>query len=146
MDLINLKFVKLSSNIKTPSKSTKFAVGLDIYSPADYIISAKDQAIIPTSLRIQVPPGHYGHLCSKSGLAMQHHIHVGAGIIDPDYTGEVKVLLLNLGHKPFQVSSGDAIAQLILEKVSTPILHIVGTLPSTNRGDRGCGLSKSNTL
>ena len=56
MDLINLKFVKLSSNIKTPTKSTKFAVGLDIYSSADYIISAKDQAIIPTGLRIQVPP------------------------------------------------------------------------------------------
>ena len=129
MDLINLKFIKLSSNIETPSKSTKFAVGLDIYSSTDYIISAKDQAIIPTGLRIQVPPGHYGHLCSKSGLAMQHHIHVGAGIIDPDYTGEVKVILLNLGHKPFQVLSGDAIAQLILE-----------------RGDRGCGLPRSNTL
>ena len=85
MDLINLKFVQLSSNIKTPSKSTKFAVGLDIHSPVDYILSAKDQAIIPTGLRIQVPPGHYGHLCSKSGLTMQHHIHVGAGIIDPDW-------------------------------------------------------------
>ena len=146
MDLINLKFVKLSSNIKTPSKCTKFAVGLDIHSPATYIISAKDQTIIPTGLRIQNPPGHYGHLCSKSGLAMQHHVHVGAGIIDSDYTGEVKVLLLNLGHKPFQVSSGDAITQLILEKVSTPILQRVDTLPSTNRGDRGCGLPKSNTL
>ena len=146
MDLINLKFVKLSFNIKSPSKSTKFAVGLDIHSPATYIISAKDQTIIPTGLRIQIPLGHYGHLCSKSGLAMQHHVHVGAGIIDPDYTGEVKVLLLNLGHKPFQVSSGDAIAQLILEKVSIPILQRVDTLPSTNREDRGCGLPKSNTL
>ena len=146
MDLINLKFVKFSSNIKTPSKSTKFAVGLDIHSPATYIISAKDQTIIPTGLWIQIPPGHYGHLCSKSSLAMQHHVHVRVGIIDPDYTGEVKVLLLKLGHKPFQVSSGDAIAQLILEKVSTPILQRVDTLPYTNRGDRDCGLPKSNTL
>ena len=45
MDLINLKFVKLSPNIKTPTKCTEFAVGLDIYSPTDYIINAKDQAI-----------------------------------------------------------------------------------------------------
>ena len=146
MNLINLKFVKLSPNIKTPTKSTEFATGLDIYSPTDYTINAKYQSTIPTDLRIQISPGHYGHLCSKSGLAMQHHVHVGAGIIDPDYTGEVKVLLLNLGHKPFQVSSGDAIAQLILEKISTPILHRVGTLPSTNRGDKGCGLPKSSTL
>ena len=54
----------------SPTKSTEFAVGLDIYSPTDYIINAKDQAIIPTGLRIQVPPGHYRHLCSKSGLAI----------------------------------------------------------------------------
>ena len=146
MNVINLKFVKLSPNIKTPTKSTEFAAGLDIYSPTDYIINAKDQTTIPTGLRIQIPPGHYRHLCSKSGLAMQHHVHVGAGIIDPDYTGEVKVLLLNLGHKPFQVLSEDAIAQLILEKISTPILHRVDTLPSTNRGIRGCGLPKSSTL
>ena len=132
--------------VKTPSKSTKFAVGLDIHSPANYIISAKDQTIIPTGLKIQIPPGHYGHLCLKSSLAIQHHVHVGAGIIDPDYTGEVKVLLLNLGHEPFQVSSGDAIAQLILENISTPILQRMDTLPSTNRGDRGCGSPKSNTL
>ena len=140
MNLINCKFVKHSPNIKTPTKSIEFAAGLDIYSPTDYVINAKDQGTIPTGLRIQIPLGHYEHLCSKSGLAMQHHIHVGAGIIDLDYTGEVKVLLLNLGHKPFQVSSGDAIAQLILEKISTPILHRLDTLPSTNRGDRGCGL------
>ena len=134
MDLVNLKFVKLCSNINTPSKSTKFAVGLDIHSPATYIISAKDQTIIPTGLRIQIPPGYYGYICSKSGLAMQHHVHVGAGIIDPDYTGEVKVLLLNLGHKPFQVSSGDAIAQFILENVSTPILQRVDTTFHRQRG------------
>ena len=97
MDLVNLQFVKLSPNIKTPTKSTQFAVGLDIYSPNDYIINSKDQVTVSTGLRIKIPHGHYGHLCSKSGLAMQHHIHVGAGIIDPDYTGEIKALLLNLG-------------------------------------------------
>ena len=64
-------------------------------------------------------------------------IHVGAGIIDPDYTGEIKILLLNLGSKPFQILTGNAIAQLILEEISMPILHKVNTLPPTTRGDRG---------
>ena len=77
---------------------------------------------------------------------MRHHIHVGAGIIDPDYTGEIKVLLLNLGTEPFQILVGTAIAQLILEKISISILHKVDTLPITDRGDRGCVFSKSNTL
>ena len=102
--------------------------------------------VIPTGLKIKVPYGHYGHLCSKSGLAMRHSIHVRAGIVDPDYTGEIKVLLLNLGTEPFQILAGNAIAQLILEKISMPILHKVDTLPSTVRGDRGCGFPKSNTL
>ena len=77
---------------------------------------------------------------------MRYNIHVGVGIVDPDYTGEIKVLLLNLGTEPFQILAGNAIAQLILKKISIPILHKVDTLPSTDREDRGCGFSKSNTL
>ena len=146
MDLINLDFVTLSPNIKTPTKATKFSVGLDIYSPKDHILTPQSQLIIPTGLRIKVPNGHYGHLCSKSSLAMRHKIHVGAGVIDPDYTGEIKVLLLNLGTKPFKILAGTAIVQLIFEKISIPILHKVDTFPITERGDRGCGFSKSNTL
>ena len=65
------------------------------------------------------------------------------GLIDSDYTGEIKVLLLNLGNNSFQISAGDAIAQLILEKISIPILHQVNTLSATERGDRGCGLPRS---
>ena len=118
----------------------------DIYSPTDCTIHAKEQELISTGLRIQIPSGHYGHLCSKSGLAIQHHIHVGAGIIDSDYIGEIKVILLNLGHNSFQILAGNAIAQLVLEKISVPILHQVNTLPPTERGDRGCGLPKSKIL
>ena len=68
---------------------------------------------------------------------MRHNIHVGAGIVDSDYTGEIKVLLLNLGTEPFQILAGNAIAQLILEKISIPILYKVDTLPSTVKGNRG---------
>ena len=117
-----------------------------IYSPIDCTIHAKEQELIPTGLRIQIPSGHYGYLCSKSGLAFHHHIHIGAGIIDSDYTGEIKILLLNLGQNSFQISVGDAIAQLILEKISIPVLHQVDALPTTQRGDRGCGLPKSTTF
>ena len=79
MDLVNLDFVKLSSNIKTQTKATQFSLGLDIYSPKDYILIPQSQLIIPTGLKIKIPYGHYGHLCSKSGLAMRYNIHVGAG-------------------------------------------------------------------
>ena len=56
---------------------------------------AKDMLLIPTQIKLRIPLGHYGRLASKSGLAILHHLHVGAGVIDPDYTGEIKVLLTN---------------------------------------------------
>ena len=73
-------------------------------------------------------------------------MHVGAGVIDPDYTGEIKVLLINNSKHYYQVKQGDPIAQLILEKAFIPILTQVEELPITGRGDRGCGShSQSNS-
>ena len=83
--------------------------------------------------------GHYGRLASKSGLAILHHLHVGAGVIDPDYTGEIKVLLTNTAPHAHFIARGDPISQLILEKVSLPILKRVKELPPTARGGQGCG-------
>ena len=70
---------------------------------------------------------------------MKHQIHVGAGVISPDYTGEVKILLFNAGRHYYLIGKGDPIAQLILEKVSLPILRKVDELPPTNRDEKGCG-------
>ena len=64
---------------------------------------------------------------------------MGAGVIDPDYTGEVKVLLINTAPHAHSIIRGDPIAQLILEKVSLPILKRVKELPPTTRGEQGCG-------
>ena len=70
---------------------------------------------------------------------MKHQIHVGARVIDPDYTGEVKILFFNARRHYCQIKEGDPIAQLILEKVSLPIQRKVDELPPTNRGEMGCG-------
>ena len=59
-----------------------------------------------------IPPGFYGRLAPRSGLAVKKGIHVGAGVIDPDYRGEVRVLLFNLGKEDFAVAAGDRIAQV----------------------------------
>ena len=75
----------------------------------------------------------------KIWLAILHQLHVGAGIIDPDYTGEIMVLLINTASHVHSIVRGDPIAQLILEKVSLPILKKVNELPPTARGDQGCG-------
>ena len=139
MDYIELLFVKMSSEAVTPARTTEKSVGLDIYSPADYIIPPHSQLLIPTQIKLKILLGHYGRLASKSGLAILHHLHVGAGVIDSDYTGEIKVLLTNTAPCAHSNVRGDPIAQLMLEKVSLPILKRVKELPPTARGEQGCG-------
>ena len=139
MDFAELQIVKMSPRAVVPTKATKYSIGLDLNSPESYLICPKIQVLIPIQIRLGISPGYYGRITSKSGLAIQHRIHVGAGVIDPNYTGEIKVLLINDAKHYYQVNQGDPIAQLILEKASIPILRQVEELPATGRGERGCG-------
>ena len=70
---------------------------------------------------------------------MTHQVLVGAGVIDPDYTGEIKVLLINATPCYHYIRRGDPKVQLVLEKVSLPILRRVDELPPTKWGEHGCG-------
>ena len=144
MDFAELQIVKMSPRAVVPTKATKYSIGLDLYSPDSYLIHPKRQVLIPIQIRLGIPPGYYGRITSKSGLAVEHKIHVGAGVIDPDYTGEIKVLLINDGKHYYQVNQVDPIAQLILEKASIPILRQVKELPTTGRGERECGSHGQN--
>ena len=119
MDHIELPFVKMSTNAVTPTRATEGSVGLDFYSPANCIIPPYSQLLIPTQNKLGNPLGHYGRLASKSGLAILHHLHVGAGVIDPDYTGEVKVLVINTAPHVHSIIRGDPIAQINFGKSIT---------------------------
>ena len=139
MELIELPFVRMSPDAVTPTRATKGLAGLDFYSPADYIIPPHNQLLVPTRIKLQIPLGYYGRLASKSSLAILHQLHVGAGVIDPDYMGEIMVLLINTAPRVYNIAKGAPIAQLILEKISIPILKEVKELPPTTRGAQGCG-------
>ena len=78
-----MPIVKMSSKAVIPTRTTKYSVGLDFYSPSNYLINLLSQIQIPTQIKIRVPLEHYGRLASKSGLAMKHQIHVGAGVYRP---------------------------------------------------------------
>ena len=139
MELIELPFVKMSANVITPTRAIGGSVGLDFYSPGDYVIPPHSQLLIPTQIKLQIPLGYYGRIASKSGLAILHQLHVGAGVIDPDYTGEIMILMINAAPRVYSIKRDDPIAQLILEKVSIPILKQVNEIPPTVRGTHGCG-------
>jgi len=86
-----------------------------------------------------IPSGHYGRIAPRSGLAYKSMIDIGAGVIDSDYRGEVKVLMINSSNVEFQVTKGMRIAQLILERASTPDIIEVGSLDETERSNGGFG-------
>ena len=80
-----------------------------------------------------------GRIAPRSGLASKHMIDTGAGVIDADYRGQVKVLLFNHGEKDFEVKEGDRIAQLVLERIYTPEVKEVEELEESVRGAGGFG-------
>ena len=145
MNYIELPFVKMSTDAVTPTRATERSLGLDFYSPANYIIPPHSQLLLPTEIKLRVFLRYYGRLASKSGLAILHQLHVGEVIIDPDYTAEIMVLLIDTASRVHPIIQGDLIAQLILEKkVSIPILKEVKGLPPTARGAQGYGFCNIN--
>lgn len=129
-----------SPNATTPTKGSASAAGYDIYASQDSSIPARGQGLVPTDVSFTVPMGTYGRIAPRSGLAVKHGINTGAGVIDRDYTGEVKIVLFNHSDKDFGIKKGDRIAQLILEKiVDDAEIVVVESLEESTRGAGGFG-------
>jgi dUTP pyrophosphatase len=123
-----------------PKRKTQGSAGYDLYNCGDFTIPAYGKALIGTGLSVRIPDGHYGRIATRSGFGWNNMVSVGAGVIDSDYTGEVKIMLFN--HSRFDVHvirQYEAIAQLIIERISTPEVEEVITLPKTERGEGGFG-------
>jgi len=138
---MDLLVKRLSTRATLPTRGSAQAAGYDLSSAVDgeVVIPAGGRALVPTDLSIAVPPGHYGRVAARSGLGVRHGIDVGAGVIDEDYRGAVSVLLFNHGSEDFAVRCGDRVAQLILERISTPEVVEVADLVPTDRGAAGFG-------
>jgi len=100
-----------------PIKGSARAAGDALYAIEGTDVSARGQTIVGTGIAIGLPPNTYGRIAPRSSLAVKHRLTTNAGVIDSNYRGEVKVVLVNLGDQSYQVEKGDRIAQLIIEKV-----------------------------
>ena len=147
-----LRYKKLSVYAYAPFKATKYAAGFDLRSAYDYVVPPMGREVIETDLQIHLPAGCYGRIAPRSGLAAQHFIDVGAGVVDSDYTGNVKIVLFNFGEERFYVHPGDRVAQLICEKIEYPTLEEVPWTSQlreqshveSERGSNGFGWSEAN--
>jgi dUTP pyrophosphatase len=107
---------KLVPEALLPSRATEGAAGYDIYAADNYIIPPGHREVVGTGITVQLPPGTYGRIAARTGLAVKHGLDVLGGVVDPDYKDELKVVLINTDLRfPFRIKPGYRIAQLILE-------------------------------
>lgn len=115
--------------------------GYDLAATKDKTLAPGCRALIPTGLHINLPAGTVGYVCPRSGMAAKHGITVlnAPGVIDPGYTGEILVNLINLGSESYTVQRGDRIAQLIIHQVVEVDWQPVAEFEETQRGHNGHG-------
>jgi dUTP pyrophosphatase len=140
-----LNVIKINPSASLPVRASAGAAGYDLFSIDSYVVLPGRRVVVSTGITIQLPPGTYGRIAPRSGLAVKHGLDTLAGVIDPDYTGEIKVVLQNLDAvQPFVIRPGYRIAQLILENYTVAEVVEVPTentplVDTTNRGAAGFG-------
>ncbi len=123
-----------------PAVGSVDAAGLDLYSIEAMTLAHGQRALISTGWGVNwITAKHYGRIAPRSGLAVSSGIDVLAGVIDNDYRGEIKVLLINHGDPHITLPAGSRIGQLILERYTTPIIMEDAKYLVTARGEGGFG-------
>ena len=126
-----------------PAYETIHSAGMDLRADLEstVLLNPMERKLIPTGLHIELPEGHEAQIRPRSGLAYKHGISIvnSPGTIDADYRGEIKVLLINLSTEPFEINTGDRIAQMIVSRHEKVEWQQVEILNETTRGAGGYG-------
>ena len=138
VEISTIKFKRLDPEAHYPEKKSEIATSYDISTMESKIIWPWKHKVVSTQIALAIPCGAYGRIAPCSGLALKG-IDAAAGVIDSDYQGEVKVLLMNHSDIQFEVKTGDCIAQLIIEKISLDKLNEENTLDEMKWGNQGFG-------
>ncbi|MEM1334888.1 MAG: dUTP diphosphatase [Actinomycetota bacterium] len=130
--------VQLDPELPLPAYAHEGDAGLDLYAREDATLAAGGgRVLVPTGIAIAIPMGHGGFVLPRSGLALQHGISVvnAPGLIDAAYRGEIKVVLVNTDPStPYEVSRGDRIAQLVIQRVEQVEWQVSDSLDGLDRG------------
>ncbi len=133
--------VRLLADGRLPARQTSGAAGFDLAAAESVTIAAGSFALVATGIALEMPSGLEAQVRPRSGLAAHHGVGLlnSPGTIDADYRGEIKVIMFNLGRRPFRVRRGDRIAQLVFARPASVKLEQAGRLRRTARGGRGFG-------
>ncbi len=134
-----LRFKQIDPRAVLPRRGSALAAGLDLCAIEDVELQPKQRATARTGLAVAIPPGFYGRVAPRSGLAAKNGLDVLAGVIDSDYRGEICCVLYNTGDEVIALPAGSKICQLIIEQIITPEATWVNDLDATARGAGGFG-------
>ena len=138
-----VRIYRKDKNAALPRYATDGAAGADLeaFIPEEIILKPGERKKIPTGLYLEIPADWEAQVRPRSGLALKHGITVlnTPGTIDSDYRGELEIILVNLGNKPYTVHSGDRIAQLVFAHAPQLRLEEIDQLEDTSRGEGGFG-------
>ena len=141
---MKVRFSRLAHNpdLPLPSRASEGAAGYDVRSAEDDVVLAPGEIrLVSTGLVMELPDGVECQVRPRSGLAARHGVTLpnSPGTIDPDYRGELKVIMQNLGPEAVHISRGDRIAQLVFQRFETPAVEEVDDVSATARGGGGFG-------
>jgi dUTP pyrophosphatase len=134
----NIHIKRLDTDLPLPQLAHVGDAGLDVYSAIDVVLAPNGgRVLVPAGIAISIPLGYAGFVLPRSGLALNHGISLvnTPGLIDSHYRGEIKVVMVNTDQsRPYHVSRGDRIAQLVIQRVEEVTWTEVDTLDDNDRG------------
>ncbi len=138
-----VKIRLLDSGAQAPRKMTRGAAGFDIFAFLDepVILKPGERTIVPSGFSMELEEGFEAMIRPRSGLAAREGITLlnTPGTIDADYRGEVRLILINLGDRPFKIESGMRLAQMVINRIPSAVVEITEELTETERSDGGFG-------
>lgn len=141
--MIDVKIKYLTDKATEPKYATDGSLGMDLSAALEepIVLAPGDRVAVPTGIKIQFPEGYGAFIFPRSGLSLKSGITMCncVGVIDTDYTGELKVALINTSDKEFTINSGDRIAQLVFLPVAKANLTVTNQIDETERGEGGFG-------
>lgn len=132
---------KLHPNAKMLERSHHDDAGLDIAALESFTLAPGERVAAATGIAVAIPTGYVGLIWDKSSVPFKYGVKSMGGVIDAQYRGEVKVMLINLSSEPITFTAGQKLAQLIIQKIELPTLREAEELPESVRGEGGFGSS-----
>ncbi|MBI4918849.1 dUTP diphosphatase [archaeon] len=136
---MKIRVQRLDKNLELPKFAKKGDAAFDLRSSVDIVLHPLEKEIIPTGLKVAVPVGYAGLIWDRSSMAAKHSLRTMAGVLDSGYRGEIKVVMINLGKEPVEVTKGMRIAQMLVQPVLNTEIEEVEELEETERGSGGFG-------